>query len=209
MHNFNSHIPKELDQWLADEVEAPTDTQSTSSLLSSLRLPNTYSASGGTVLPLKATYGKLNKHRFCRVHPGDEYQFRCLIVEDKENSETYLAFPNMAGHLGSLATVKTILLAVDNSGIPKLISEPDIDPSGRRNLWQSSLKDAIKQGKKEWVRVEANMQAGQYEITKSTNDLGAPKWPNQSMEELINDTFSGRIIDSPDHPYIRQIQGRV
>jgi len=26
---------------------------------------------------------------------------------------------------------------------------------------------------------------------------------------LINDAFAGRIIDSPDHPYIRQIQGRI
>jgi hypothetical protein len=115
----------------------------------------------------------------------------------------------MASHLGSLATPKTIRLAVDNSGIPKLIAEPDVDPSGRRNLWQSSYKEAIKQAETDWVRVEANMQAGQYEITKSTNDLGDPKWPNRSMEELINDAFAGRIIDSPDHPYIRQIQGRI
>ena len=189
-------------------VEA-TAIKSTSSLLSSLRLPDTYSASGGITQPLKPTYGKLNKHRFSRIHPGAEYKFRCLLVDDKENNETYLAAPSMAGHLGSLATAKTIRLAVDNSGIPKLIGEPDIDLSGRRNLWQSSYKDAIDQGENNWVRVEANMKAGQYEITKSSNDLGDPKWPNQSMEELINDAFSGRIIDSPDHPYIRQIQGRI
>jgi len=186
-----------------------TVTKSTSSLLSSLRLPDTYSATGGITQPLKPTFGKMNKHRFCRVHPGVEYKFRCLLVDDKENGETYLAAPSMAGHLGSLATAKTIRLAVDNSGIPKLIGEPDIDLSGRRNLWQSSYKDAIDQAENNWVRVEANMKAGQYEITKSSNDLGDPKWPNQPMEELINDAFSGRIIDSPDHPYIRQIQGRI
>jgi hypothetical protein len=50
----------------------------------------------------------------------------------------------MASYLGSLATAKTIRLAVDNSGIPKLIAEPDVDPSGRRNLWQSSYKEASK-----------------------------------------------------------------
>lgn len=183
--------------------------KNTSSLLSSLRLPDTYSATGGITQPLKPTYGKLNKHRFCRVHPDIEYKLRCLLVDDKENGETYLAAPGMAGHLGSLATAKTIRLAVDNSGIPKLIGEPDIDLSGRRNLWQSSYKDAIDQAENNWVRVEANMKAGQYEITKSSNDLGDPKWPNQPMEELINDAFSGRIIDSPDHPYIRQIQGRI
>jgi hypothetical protein len=198
--------PEAID--IPDEAEA-TVTKSTSSLLSSLRLPDTYSASGGTTLPLKPTFGKMNKHRFCRVHPGAEFKFRCLLVDDKENSETYLAAPNMAGHLGSLATPKTIRVAVDNSGVPKLIAEPDVDPSGRRNLWQSSYKEAIKQAETDWVRVEANMQASQYEITKSTNDLGDPRWPKRSIDELINDAFAGRIIDSPEHPYIRQIQGRI
>jgi len=53
------------------------------------------------------------------------------------------------------------------------------------------------------------MNANQYEITRSINDLGFPRWPKQSMEELVNDAFAGRIIDSLDHPYIRQIQGRI
>jgi len=194
---------------LVGKPDPVTSTKSTSSLLSNLRLPDTYSASGGDMLPLKASFGKMNKYRFCRVHPGVEYKLRCLLVDDKENGETYLATSNMAGHLGSLATAKIIRLAVDNSGVPKLIGEPDIDPSGRGNLWQSSYKDAIKHAEKDWVRVEAKMKAGQYEITKSTNDLGEPKWPNQSMEELIKDSFSGRIIESADHPYISQIQGRI
>jgi hypothetical protein len=115
----------------------------------------------------------------------------------------------MAVHLGSLATPKTIRLAVDNAGTPKLIGEPDLDPSGRRNLWHSSLKNAINLAEDEWIRVQANMSAGQYEITSSVNDLGFPRWPTQSMEELVNDAFAGRIIDSLDHPYIRQIQGRI
>ena len=194
---------------LVDKPEPTAATKSTSSILSSLRLPDTYNVSGGVALPLKATYGKLNKHRFCRVHPSDDYKFRCLVVDDKDNGETYLAAPNMASQLGSLATPKTIRLAVDNAGTPKLIGEPDLDPSGRRNLWQSSYKDAIKQAENDWVRVQANMAAGQYEITPSMSDLGFPRWPKQSMDELINDAFAGRIIHSPDHPYIRQIQGRI
>ena len=190
-----------------DVTNQPTDaegtvTKSTSSLLSSLRLPDTYSATGGITQPLKPTYGKLNKHRFCRVHPDIEYKLRCLLVDDKENGETYLAAPNMAGHLGSLATAKTIRLAVDNSGIPKLIGEPDVDLSGRRNLWQSSYKDAIDQAENNWVRVEANMKAGQYEITKSTNDLGDPKWPNQSSpsNKTSLKTFASKPLIGCPHP---------
>ena len=89
------------------------------------------------------------------------------------------------------------------------MGEPDIDPSARKNLWQTSLKDAIKRGESNWVRVQSNMDAAQYEIVESANDLGEPKWSNLTMEELVNDAFSGRIIDSPDHPYIRQIEGRI
>lgn len=71
--------------------------QSTSSLLSSLRLPDTYSVSGGTALPLKASFGKLNKHRFCRIHPGDEYKFRCLVVDDKDRGGNLFSNPKYDG----------------------------------------------------------------------------------------------------------------
>ena len=196
---------------LDSELVAPNTgaTESTSSLLSSLRLPDSYNNLGGITVPLKATYGKLNKHRFCRVHPGSDYKFRCLIVEDKASGETYLATPNMAPHLGNLAVAKTIRLTVDNAGAPRLIGEPDIDPTGRRNLWHTSLAEAIRRGETTWVRVQSNMEAGQYQIIEAANHLGQPQWPTLSMEALVNDAFSGKIIDSPNHPDIRQIQGRI
>ena len=170
------------------------EDQSTSSLLSSLRLPDTYSMTGGTTIPLKVTYGKLNKHRFSRVHPGNDYKFRCLVVDDKDGGDTYLAAPNMASLLGNLATPKTIRLTVDNAGTPKLIGEPDIDINARKNLWQTSLKDAIKRAESNWVRVQSNMNAGQYEIVESANDLGEPKWPKLTMEELVNEIGDRRIV---------------
>jgi hypothetical protein len=53
------------------------------------------------------------------------------------------------------------------------------------------------------------MEAGQYRTTLSKDDLGEPQWPEQTMDELIQDVFGNNIIDSEDHPYIRQIQGRI
>ena len=83
------------------------------------------------------------------------------------------------------------------------------DQSGRQNHWHTTLNRAISLAEENWVRVEANMDAGQYTIVISQDDLGEPQWPEQTMDELIQEVFGNNIIDSEDHPYIRQIQGRI
>jgi hypothetical protein len=55
------------------------------SKISALRLPDNYTTHiGGEKLPLKPIFGKFSKHRFARVHPGKEYMFPCLTVDDKD-----------------------------------------------------------------------------------------------------------------------------
>jgi hypothetical protein len=182
----------------------------TISQISSLRLPDTYSANiGGVKLPPKPIFGKLSKHRFSRVHPGKEYQFPCLAVEDKDNGESYVVAPNIQPYLGNNVTQKIIRLSVDSTGLPKLIFQPFNDQGGRQNHWHTSLNKAIVLAETSWVRVEAHMEAGQYSITVSQDDLGPPLWPEQNMDELVQEVFGNNIIDSSDHPYIRQIQGRI
>jgi hypothetical protein len=36
-----------------------------------------------------------------------------------------------------------------------------------------------------------------------------PKWPKQSLTELIETTFAGRMIESDDHPGLLRILGDV
>ena len=71
------------------------------------------------------------------------------------------------------------------------------------------MVDAIKRAEAEWVRIESNMEAQQYFVIVAANDLGEPTWPNQTMAQLIEAVFLGRIISHEDHPLIQQLQGRV
>jgi hypothetical protein len=64
-------------------------------------------------------------------------------------------------------------------------------------------------GETSWVRVESNMEAGQYQVIVAQGDLGPPVWPIQSMDQLVLQCFEGRIIQSDDHPLIRQLEGRA
>ena len=183
----------------------------TESILESLRLPDNFlQSNAGIKQPLKPTFGKLNRHRFSRVNPDPKFQSKVLLVTDKEgDKESYLAAPSLAPLLGSMAAPKILRLAVDNAGVPRLIAEPVIDPNGRPNLWNTSYTHAIRAGEKSWVRIEANMDAGQYQVIVASADLGDPIWPSQSMDELVWHCFEGRIINTADHPLIRQLEGRV
>jgi hypothetical protein len=184
---------------------------STESLLESLRLPDNFAQpTAGIKQPLKPTFGKLNKHRFSRVNPDPMFQSRVLLVTDKEgDKESYLASPSLAARLGGMAAPKVLRLAVDNAAVPRLIAAPIPDPNGRPNLWNTSYANAIQTAEKRWVRIESNMSAGQYEIIIASGDLGDPIWPPQTMDELVLQCFEGRIINTADHPLIRQLEGRA
>ncbi len=194
-------------------TKEPTDAMSSTSVLEQLRLPETFSGAGGGIKqPLRPTYGKLNRHRFSRVHPGEDFKYPALIVTDKDGDgrgETYLAAPHLASQLGTMASPRIIRLAVDTTGLPRLVGEPILRGVGKPNLWHQSLVDAIQQAEKHWVRVEANMEAGQYEVTVARNDLGEPRWPDRTMHELVLDCFKDRIILKSDHPIIMQLEGRI
>ena len=190
-----------------------SDSTSTASVLEQLRLPETFTGTGGGIKqPLKPTYGRLNRHRFSRVHPGENFKYSALIVTDKDSGgqgETYIAAPQLAPQLGSTASPRIIRLAVDTTGLPRLVGEPILRGVGKPNLWHLSLVDAIQQAEKHWVRVESNMEAGQYEVTVARNDLGEPRWPDRTMHELVLDCFKDRIILKSDHPLIMQLEGRI
>jgi hypothetical protein len=180
------------------------------SLLEDLRVPDTYSTTvGGIKLPIKPTFGKLSRSRFSRTNTSEEYKALVFFFEDKNTIETYIVTPSMAPYLGSMVQAKILRLAVDNAAVPYLIAEPVIDPNSRPSLWNSSMVEAIRRSEKEWVRINSNQNAGQYEIIIAQDNLGEPKWPDQTMDELIREVFGNKIISSLDHPLIRQLQGRI
>ena len=180
------------------------------SLLEELRVPDTYSTTaGGIKLPIKPSFGKLSNSRFSRTNSSEEYKARLFFIEDKNTSETYIVTPSMAPYLENMVQAKILRLAVDNARVPYLIAEPVLDPNGRPNLWNSSMGEAIRRSEKEWVRINSNQNASQYEIIIAQDNLGEPKWPEQTMDELIREVFGNKIISSLDHPLIRQLQGRI
>ncbi len=196
------------------DTTAPQQTApavaSTTFDLNALRLPANYGATLGvkkllTTVPV----GKPGKTRFCRIHNGGEWVFAAYILKIEGTDETYIVRPHIAPILGRLARPVQLHAAIDRSGNLSLIPVFLPGDDGKRNPWHESLAQAVELAKTRWVRIEANMSAGAYDVLEATGNLAEPVWPDSSMGDLIQVAFRGKIIDCESHPVVQTMLGAV
>ena len=79
------------------------------------------------------------------------------------------------------------------------------------NTFNSSSLTGCEQAKKLWTEVTSRRDEGvdSYKVTaaKDQDAFTEPKWPTQTLQELIWHTFAGRIIDREDHPGLLRLIG--
>ena len=81
-------------------------------------------------------------------------------------------------------------------------------PDGRTNSWHSSAREAASHAEDHWTRMIANMSEGGYSIYRATGTIPEPEWPEKSLTEFLELAFKdGKLIDTPEHPVIQQLQG--
>ena len=132
-----------------------------------------------------------------------------LVIELKNERETYLVTPQMALALAAEAKpvrLYTCLPRVGGGIFLWAVRMPD--DTGRENAWHVSARKAAELGMKSWIRVQANMEMGSYDVRKSDH-IPEPQWPYITFRELLRIAFGGgRMIDGVDHPVVRQLAGR-
>jgi hypothetical protein len=79
------------------------------------------------------------------------------------------------------------------------------------NSWNETNLQGCEQARFFWTQVTSRREEGfdSYEI-KCSRDRDAfpePKWPTQSLDELIGVTFANRIIETADHPGLLRLIG--
>lgn len=79
------------------------------------------------------------------------------------------------------------------------------------NSWNGSNLQACEQAKKLWTAVSSRKDEGvesyKIEAARDVDAFPDPKWPTQSLSELIGVTFAGRMIESEDHPGLLRLIG--
>jgi hypothetical protein len=145
---------------------------------------------------------------FVRVNPDPAMSLATSIFVDPER-ETYFVAPDARNLL--VAGIKPVLLlpAVNQRGLFFIWPVALGDGTGRRNAWHETAREAAELAKRDWIKVVSDMPSGCYRIYKAKGKLADPVFPEKNLDELLRLAFKGRVIDSDDHPVVKQALGLI
>ena len=195
---------------MSNQTSIAPPTTVGSSTFSSLRLTQNFGETLGVKKVLTTVpVGKPSKDRFFRTHPSPSWVFPTWILENQVAGETYLVSTVVASVLGNLARPVELYAAIDRQNNPFLMPIPLPGPNGVRNPWHESRAQAVERAKSVWLRISSNKDLGGYDIYEATAKLPDPVWPDNTMDELLEIAFRGRIIQNVDHAIVQERLGNI
>ena len=127
----------------------------------SLRISQDFAAAAGVkqvlaTIPVR----KPNRQDFVRVHPSEDYQLTTVVIELKDERESYLVTPDLRDELIGEVIPVTLFLAVNRQSVVSFWPCKLPDSSGRANAWHQSALEAAHLARDGWSRVTADMSLG-------------------------------------------------
>lgn len=178
----------------------------------SLRLGSDYAESLGvkrviSTIPVR----KPNKSEWFRVRPGDAWRLTTAVLEIERGVDraTFLLAPALRSEWSGEVSIAVLLTCINRSGDLFLWRIKLPGPDGRSNTWTDSAIQIATAAETTWCRMVSDTQNGHYTHFEPTAELPEPKWPDMSFAAMLRIAFRDRMIDTPDHPVLRELRGGV
>lgn len=172
-----------------------------------LRLPQHFAAGAVekfiTTIPIR----KPDRFTFIRVHSDEAYHLSTLVLDLKEDRETYLVDESLRDGLAADLVPKILFPTITRQGVLFLWPVRLPDESGKHDAWNRSALEAAQLAMSSWVRVSSNLPLGAYDTIFPTADIPEPVWPDLDLQQMLAIAFKHYFIDSLDHPRLRAIRG--
>jgi hypothetical protein len=142
-----------------------------------------------------------------RVHSSPKYRETLAFLELKEDREHYIVNLAAVPELQPECYIATLFTAITRTGTLFMwpVKVPAAD--GRVNEWHQSAAVAAEYAMRDWIRIQARMGLGAYEISAAQGDIPDPIWPELSFEAIYRIAFKDRLITSSDHPAVKRLRG--
>lgn len=152
---------------------------------------------------------KPHKSEWFRVRPGPDWRLQTAILEVESGVDraAYLVAKSLWSDLSEETSPALVLTCVNRLGDLFLWRVKLPGPDGRTNTWTESALRIAQAAETTWCRMVADMANGHYTHLEPTAELPKPKWPEMPFSEILRIAFRGRMVDSLDHPIVRELRG--
>jgi len=175
--------------------------------LNALRLPQDFAANLGVKkLLVQVPVTKPHKGWFSRSRPGAEWRTQVAMIVLKEEGESHVVHPELAADLPDNVRHYELVTAINRHGTV-FLWQLRMPNSARGDSWADSAIAACAHAETHWVKVTANKKASAYDVAIATAPWPEPEWPEQTFAALFHLAFRDQVIESIDHPVIRQLKG--
>lgn len=158
---------------------------------------------------LQVPVKKPSKQRYFRVMPGCQWEISVPVLELKEDNDYYLVRPEVLPYLIREVKFVRLHLAYYLEGSPFIIPLPLPDEMGKWNSWHQSLDQVVKAAQTKWVRAIADKSINGYSLMEASGNIVClnPLPTDKCFTDYIELAFKGKVIDSVDHPVVKQLLG--
>ena len=151
---------------------------------------------------------KPNRQEYVRARSGD-WSIDTILVQNEINGDYYLVHPALHEHVADDCIYARLTMAMTWTGELFLWLQKLPSPNGRSNRWNDSMLTAVKHAKTVWVRVVSNLHAQCYEFYEAPRITAEPHWTDMELSEILSISFKDRIIDTPDHQFLKRLKGEA
>jgi hypothetical protein len=191
---------------MTDSNATPTDDAE--AYLDQFKLPDSFSLIAETKQPTDVDITRPGKTSWVMVHPSLAMRAVIVQVTEERGNGIYVVRSDMLKHIKQEdCQLVDLHLAVARNGAvflwPRRI--------GAADSWSKSMDQIIELARGTWVRVISERgdgkTGGRYVARTPEGSLPPPVWPAESFAEIVKRATKSRMIDSADHPIVRELAG--
>lgn len=183
--------------------------QSQTSNLRNLRLSQDYEDMADVTKAVTAvSIGKPHYQTFFRVHP--EWQAGYPVFEKKQEgkNEFFIVDTKAVPELASEVTPRLIVPLITRDGSLYVWPLRVGTPEKEADLAARSAYAGMQKARSSWVRLKWTGREFHCFVAKG-KDLPGPEWPDITFDEMIDLAFAGQVIDTPNHPVVKTLNGEL
>ena len=153
---------------------------------------------------------------FVRLHPDEgkywsaELCFANVPIKGAKRDVLHLIEEDLAMQYLPNARVRRFRLALATKPFDVFFL-CEVPTRNLENAWNETNLDGCQKAKQFWTQVTSRKDEGvecyKIDFAENQDSFPDPNWPKQSLEEMIEITFAGKVIDRADHPALLRLRG--